>query len=405
MIHRLTIENFRSFNEKVELDFTVDPKKAGRPGYIETKTGETVSRLNMLIGPNASGKSNVLKALAVLHWAIVQSAEQNAQKIEYLFQFYGNNGPVRIGIECSDVTGDIYRYEIALLPKPLRFVEERLSKRATKRSQWETIFDREIGEDGTTITFRKTTPDWAGITQRPNASLIGSRVLAGSKPGVASPEWELARKIQAFVVNSFGNVSSEYHDEPAGLWWEDIGQKLSKDKKLLQQASTFMQNADVGIAGLELQKFEMSDPKEGQVEIILPKFKHSIGNPPKVVPLEFNLESVGTRILLSLFADAYPVAAESGIISLDEIERGIHPHILPELVSALTPPGTASQVFLVSHCDYLLRYLEHDQVFLTEKQDDGATTIYRADTVEGFKTDRNLLNWYHAGKLGAIPRL
>ncbi|MDR1280168.1 MAG: ATP-binding protein, partial [Opitutaceae bacterium] len=125
----------------------------------------------------------------------------------------------------------------------------------------------------------------------------------------------------------------------------------------------------------------------------------------KAARFPFDYESGGTRVLLALFAGAYPVAAKSGVVSLDEIERGIHPHLLPELVKALTPPDTTSQLLLVSHCDYLLRHLEHDQVFLTEKQEDGSSDVYRADNVEDFKADRNLLNWYHAGKLGAIPRL
>jgi predicted ATPase len=400
MIHRLTIENFRSFNKEVEMDFTAKPEKTGRAGYVQTQTGEVVSRVNMFIGPNASGKSNLLKALAVIYWALVESAEQNVQKFQYLFQFIGNNGPIRISVETSDGTAELFRYEVALLPDAT-FVEEQLSLRATTRAQWKTVFHRHLGKNGT-FTFAETAGDWATITQRTNASLVGSRILSGTKPGTASAEHTLATRIQSLVKNSFGNVAPEF-DEPQGLWWHGIGQKLAQDETLRRQAAAFMKNADVGISSLGLQKFKVNDPKTGVREIIHPVLKHEISG--RETPLPFHLESIGTRILLALFAESYPVVAKSGIISLDEIERGIHPHLLPELVNALTPPGTASQVFLVSHSDYLLRCLEHDQVFLTEKRGDGGTDIYRADSVEDFKTDRNLLNWYHAGKLGAIPHL
>jgi predicted ATPase len=399
------MENFRSFNQRVELDFTAKPEKAGRPGYVQTKTGEVVSRVGMLIGPNASGKSNVLKALATLYWAIEQSAEQNLQKIEWVFQFFGNLEPVRMTMECSDNTEELYRYEIALTPNA-QFVEERLSIRSTKRARWETLFDRRLvknGKDDSDFNFRETTGDWAEITQRPNASLIGSRLLAGSKPGSSSPELEIARKIHAIAANSFGNVAPEF-DPAVGLSWRTIGQNLARDEALLRQATFLMQNADIGIIDLKLKHRTMNNPRDGSPETFaIPEFTHTLGTASVQFP--FNFESVGTRILLALFTDAYPVAAKSGLISLDEVERGIHPHLLPELVKALTPPDTTSQLLLVSHCDYLLRHLEHDQVFLTEKRDDGSTDIYRADDVEDFKSDRNLLNWYHAGKLGAIPRL
>jgi predicted ATPase len=405
MIHRLTIENFRSFNQKIELDFTAKPEKAGHSGYAETKTGEVVSRVNMLIGPNASGKSNVLKALAVLHWALVQSAEQNAKTFPYLFQFSGNPPLMHISMECSDGAGELFRYTVTLSPGAI-FSEERLAVRSTMRAQWKILFDRRAAmsrkETENTFVFKETAGDWATIPQRPNASLIGSRVLAGTRPGVPSDEHELARRIQALAANSLNNVASEF-DEPQGLWWHGIGRKLSQDESLLRQAGVFMKNADIGITALNLHKFKVRDQQTGTgtQEIIHPIFKHAISS--KEVPLPFHLESCGTRILLDIFTGAYPVAAKSGVIALDEIERGIHPHLLPELVRALTPPDTSSQLFLVSHSDYLLRVLEHDQVFLTEKQDDGSTDIYRADAIEGFKADRNLLNWYHAGKLGAIP--
>ncbi|MDR1282530.1 MAG: AAA family ATPase [Opitutaceae bacterium] len=275
MIHRLEVENFRSFNQRVLLDFTVKPEKAGRAGYVETRSGEVVSRVNMLIGPNASGKSNILKALVVLHWALVESAGQDAREVEHLFRFFGNPDLTRIAIECSDGGEELYRYEVALGPEP-RFIGEKLSVRLGRRAKWKIIFDRRLDKKGE-FRFPETEGDWGTIAQRPNASLVGSRLLAGIKPGIASPEWELAHKIKSFMANSFGNIAPEFEGNP-DFSWQTVGKRLAQDKTLLRQAGLFMRNADIGITGLTLQKITVNNPRTGTAEILnLPSFVHSIG--------------------------------------------------------------------------------------------------------------------------------
>lgn len=398
------MENFRSFDRPVEVDFTVKPEKATQHGYVATPTGEVVSRINVFFGANASGKTNLLKALAFLHWAITESAKTDAKQHDYLIPFWTRLAePITLGVEISYGTESLFRYTLKTTSK-LLFLEERLEVRPGKRAEWKNIFHRSVSPRGEISFSPDSDPEWAQTSQRPNASLIGSRLLAGDKPGIDSEGLKLARNLSMSAQNSYGNVSPEYGPNSTQFLWGILGSRLQANDTLKQQASVFMQNADLGISDVSLRKVQTTNSKTGEPsEVTFPFLVHEFNG--QKVPLPFNLESGGTQTLLQLFAETYPTALDSGVISLDEIECGIHPHMIPKLVEALTPPDSTSQLNLVTHCDYLLRYLEHDQVFLTEKLDSGGTEIYRADTVEGFKVDRNLLSWYHAGKLGAIPRL
>ncbi len=76
MIHRLEIENFYSIRETQVIDLRIGakvPDDEGRFGQINDGSGERVPKTIALFGANASGKSNVLKALAFLRWFLVDS--------------------------------------------------------------------------------------------------------------------------------------------------------------------------------------------------------------------------------------------------------------------------------------------------------------------------------------------
>ena len=68
MIHRLEIENFYSIRETQVIDLRIGakvPDEEGRFGRDHDGSGERVPKTVAFFGANASGKSNVLRALGI----------------------------------------------------------------------------------------------------------------------------------------------------------------------------------------------------------------------------------------------------------------------------------------------------------------------------------------------------
>lgn len=404
MIHAIEIENFRSFDKAVRIEFTAKPEKAGTHGYSKMlPSGAVVSKLAVFVGANASGKSNVLKAITLLGWLITDSAEKNRDSHEYIVPFANDRSTLTtLAVEFCDGREELFRYEVTL-NKTLRFSREKLTVRPSPRAQYHTLFDRSLNKRGEFEFNNTEDADWKNIPQRPNASLVGSMILSGKRPDSESTAYNIAQRIYKYAKNGLNKIAPEF-DDGITLPWARIGELWHENITLVKAISEFIQQADVGATAIGTQEFQSVDKNTGTTRTVhFPVIEHNIGD--KKIFLHFRLESSGTRKVLHLLSEAYPVAQASGILILDEIEEGIHPHLLPKLVETLVATGAASQTILATHSDYLLRHIEHDQAYITEKNDKGATDVYRASDVEEFKADRNLQNWYHAGKLGGIPRL
>ena len=73
MLHSYAFSNFQSFRERVEVDLTLSRKTRQTDWMVEVQTGELVSKLMAVIGPNGSGKTALLKPAAFIGWFVSAS--------------------------------------------------------------------------------------------------------------------------------------------------------------------------------------------------------------------------------------------------------------------------------------------------------------------------------------------
>lgn len=84
MIYKLEIANFYSVREPQVIDLTVGrkvPEEAGRLVKIHDGSEDRAPRVIAIYGANASGKSNVLRAIAFLSWFVQFSFEHKARTL------------------------------------------------------------------------------------------------------------------------------------------------------------------------------------------------------------------------------------------------------------------------------------------------------------------------------------
>ena len=141
------------------------------------------------------------------------------------------------------------------------------------------------------------------------------------------------------------------------------------------------------------------------------EFQHQNDAGDAWLPLEE--ESRGTHTLFQL---ALPilVAIEQGLlVVVDELEASMHPNLAEHLVRQFNDPVTNprnAQLIFTTHDTNLLGnlsgspVLRRDQVWLTEKDTDGASVIYPLTDYKP-RQDENVERGYVQGRYGAIPYL
>ena len=124
-------------------------------------------------------------------------------------------------------------------------------------------------------------------------------------------------------------------------------------------------------------------------------------------PIVLGMESRGTRSLIHLLPLVRFALDTTGLAVLDEIDGALHVDMLAEILDSFrsreSNPNDA-QLLMSSHHVGLLDDLEKEEVFIVEKDDNGATRLYGAQDVKGLRRDVRLYPKYRAGVLGGLPR-
>lgn len=119
-----------------------------------------------------------------------------------------------------------------------------------------------------------------------------------------------------------------------------------------------------------------------------------------------NEESEGTQRYFSLIGPWLDVVKNNITVFVDELESSLHPHLVEELLRILfhAGNGVTAQVVFTTHNALLLGsdILRRDQVWFTERTHSNESSLY-ALTDFSPRKDESLLRGYMNGRYGAIP--
>lgn len=401
MIHSLAIENFTSFKEPTLVEFTVGPKAGSREIFLPSVIdGVSVNSVTGVFGSNASGKTNLLKAIAFLRFFIVGSASNKPDweiPVEP-FAFTKDASPIRFRLEFEH-DSKLYRYELELTQK--RVLAESLHRKDQRfRYLFERTWDEALGD------YHFKSQDIGPskqIAQRENASFLASAVLQ---------EHDFAQYIAGYFETCYVNLNfggrMPTHD-PEVMNVFQAADYFQKHEEVLLTAKQHLVEADLGLSDLEIEEAQFLDEEGKEVKTAFPMVQHTIdGNTFKRALLQ---ESRGTQALFVLLRYILPVLKTGGVAVIDEFETGLHSHVVKYVVelfySRVTNPKGA-QLIANFHTDYLLQStLEKYQVVLTEKDPETQSTdAWRLDQLKGLaRNANNHYAKYHAGAYGGIPNL
>lgn len=123
--------------------------------------------------------------------------------------------------------------------------------------------------------------------------------------------------------------------------------------------------------------------------------------------LAMNAESNGTLRLLILLRSVFAVLDSGSTVLVDEIDASLHPYITERIMSVFSSKATnphGAQLIATTHDTRLLAgdTLRRDQVWFTEKNDQGATVLYPLTDIRTRGSD-NKDKGYLDGRFGGVP--
>jgi len=344
---------------------------------------EKVLTVAGIYGPNASGKSNVLDALSWLSTAVARSLRTwdiVIPRDPFTFRD-GPRRPSRFEIEMM-VGGVRYAYSVALDEEQVHY--EGLFSYPERRRR--VLFER----DGTGIAFRRGLGGVAGTRELLTPSTLAlSAAMRFNEPEVQS----FGRELASITTHGLHHLRG-----PQLL--DATEQLFATSPSQAPSALALLRYADLGIGDVQVVDDELAGRRI--------HFVHRVAG--QEATFKMLDESAGTQTWFRLIGPVLHALRDGRTLLFDEIDASLHPRLSAKLIELFQDPGTnprAAQLIFTTHDTSLLNHLNRDEVWLTEKNPDGATTLTALAEYGGDKVRRslNLERAYLQGRFGAVPEM
>lgn len=420
MIVEFSVKNFRSINEIQTLSFAATGLKSAKEyEYIDTNNINSYADTPLfntlgIYGANASGKSNIVKALDYFIDIITKqpSSVSNLHSLCQPFLFQDNPEETESYFQIVIILDDIkYRYGLTVKKNNDTKNSEQRQSSEIVTSEWlysnkgknmSPLFIRE----GKRIT-KNALQNKSKIPQSLpfEHSLYLSHASAFDTNGNC---YQLSEYLRRFYTSDFETKHDKFR-------WMSIRHLDSNDElknRFKELLSSF--NLKYDDIFIETEKdIEIDHTKVFPLEKI--SFIKEFREKEKIQKVNLNLqfnESSGTQKmfdLAGLLLQAFGLN-QSAFIILDEIDSNFHPALLIKLVGLFNNPEvnkSKSQLLFTSHDTNLMSpaIMRRDQFYFTEKNEDNSTRLYSLSDLKGIRNDADFAKQYLAGYYGAVPML
>ncbi len=421
MLLRFGVQNFRSIKDRQEISLIPSSLDDVKTGLIEcgAAPGGRVLPAAIIYGANAAGKSNLVSALEWMNFLILNShsrGEPGGRVPRPFFRLNPESAKTSSGFDVDFVVEGVrYRYEVEASDEA--FVGERLYAYPNERRQM--LFERE------------------------NMNFVFGRGLRGQNKIISELTRPNSLFLSAAAQNShetLSNISGFFRnidvDTEISVSDFNIAKYLSKGS-LDRRTVNFLSKIKTGVVGHRVRTMERSKESQEFANEFLSFIKKMTNQIKKATNQDINIESMassmeiaylelahrgvdgklkyfnlrresdGTRRLLVLLEQIFPALDVGSVVVCDELNASLHTQAAEALIALFSSPSInpkGAQLIATTHDTNLLRspFLRRDQVWFTEKDEEGATHLYPLTDIRTRKGD-NIERGYLQGRYGAVP--
>lgn len=414
MLVEFRVKNFRSLRDEQVLSLVASIDKTLLDTHaIGTglKAAPHLLKSAVVYGANASGKSNLIKALQFMRGVVQESAAlQPGQTFDRLqpFKLDASSSSQPTEFEVTFILDGV-RYQYGFAMTSQRIVSEHLLVyKAFKPQRWfERHFDTESSRDdynfGPGLKGAKNL--WEGAT-RPNALFLSTAVQLNSDALHPIFDWFTNRLV---IFNEQSQLSPQFSVQ------------MLKQEAQRKAICEFLRAADISIADIEVATkqamvhtihFDLATGKREETASEQPvdeiKFHHVTEHGKAVFDLAD--ESGGTRNLLFLTGPILDILNKGLTLVVDELDTSLHTLLVQSLVRLFHRSegntGGAQLIFTTHDTSLLDAYglFRRDQIWFVEKRPDQSSSLYPLLDFSPRKNEA-LERGYLQGRYGALPFL
>jgi predicted ATPase len=382
--------------------------------------------LNVLVGPNASGKSNLLDVVQFLGDSVREDLGPSLEKRGGLQRIYFRGesaGPVRIHVKAN-VTSyshadapDEYTLSISGTRAGVRLKGGIRASRLFLRRNEQFTFKRLKGR-GRRITINGAKVDVVEtrgekVTKKSGPSLRSDSLGLSTLPRLSASEGgnEVRKVAELFSTFRVFDVDARAARQPSAVATSPTLQADASNLAaflhyLSQEEERFerlQEDARAIVPGLERIHFRKMGGAEEAVAVEL----EESGLEGRTTLAEASFGTVRALALLALLYDPNPPL----LTCVEEIDHGFHPYVFDRLVERLRWASERTQFLIATHSPTLVNRLNADELIVCERDPQtGASLIPAVDpedvrAMEERAQGRLRLGelWF-TGSLGGVPR-
>lgn len=434
MLIRFNVENFLSFNEKVEFSLIAN-KERRLSSHVFKGDGINILKSGVIYGANASGKTNLVKAIDFSQKVITKGID-GLNPVNFHFRLNNENQskPTIFNYEIK-AGNKYYSYGFAILLNSHKIIEEWLYEIGSGKEK--KVFERFVDDSGkheieiglklspnakkrfdvykedlrqsdnllflSEINRKSITnlPEFVGFIDvfdwfekkltvlYPDSKFKGLNFIGD--------DTEMTKTFNSFL-NVFQTGINNVTSEEIGLDNFDIPIKIKDDlTRNIEKAKAII----FGINGMTYA-LKKSENNEFKVKKIGLEHISDEGSP---VVFDIENESDGTQRLFDFIPALHELTKTDSVFIVDELDRSLHSKLtygIFELFLKLSA-NNESQLIATTHESLLLDLdlLRRDEIWFVEKNGN-QSRIYSLDEFK-VRNDKILNKDYLLGRYGAIP--
>lgn len=406
MILEIKLKNFFSFKDEMVLDLRAAniktaTAKALSNNYFEFGK-EKVLKTVAIYGANASGKSNLIKAIRFCCRMIFESHLHNENTIYNFKSFKLDKSAYTVPSEFFIrfvMNGVEYEYAFSLTRTEIiteslyYYPKGRISK----------VFDRnELASKKKSDKY-----SFSSVIKKPMDVAFNT----SNKTLFISRASQMDRELPKEIFNFF---STQFLLSYVGLSTDYVIELFEANKEMILNT---LQIADSDIVNIEITKEvipvkavkasfgleEDNSTVENQLQEIPRINTYHRANPS--IPFDFEREeSDGTKKLFFVILRLLDVIRNDKILLIDEIDTSMHTDII-EFIINLFHASSQSQLIFTTHNTNLLdlKKMRKDQIYFVNKQEDGSSELYSLFDFKDFRETMDAEKGYLQGRFDAVP--
>jgi AAA15 family ATPase/GTPase len=423
MILSLKIKNFLSFKDEVTFSFEATKDKSLEEyQVVEVAPGVRISKLGVVYGANASGKSNLVKAFDFLKkfWTdSPNSKDEETFGVPFLLDDTSRDKPSEFELVFY-IEGRKHIYSLKITSEYV--ISETLIQYPSIRPA--EIFSRTLIQNISEIRFNANLKINALAKKEIEVKCLTNMSIfaAYSKVNVHLPEMA--------AVISWMKYQMQSSIIPKARLIEFVKELILSDNKKKSSVLKFLNQADFNITNIDVldNKISTASLADSEGEKYLPNpgkdksgkrrsfgkeivFSHNVidkkGNESVFLLPEWS-QSDGTLRIMEIAGVLSLIIEQNAFVAIDEIESSLHPKLIEFFIESFLKQSKTAQLLLTTHYDGLLEeedLLRNDNIWFTNKRKDGSTELYSLSDFKGVNRISSLQKAYKYGKFGAVPNI